>query len=49
MMPRIMVTAIARFMPVRSPLRICDMPHCMVNELLTRMIVTMIGSRDRRG
>ena len=27
-----------------SPLRMRPTPHCMVNELLTRMTVTMIGS-----
>ncbi len=38
-MPRPRVTARPRFMPVRSPLRIWSVAHCIVNELLTRMMV----------
>ena len=30
-------------MPVRSPLRMRIVAHCIVNELVTRMMVTTIG------
>ena len=39
MTPSTSVTARPRFRPVRSPLRMRHVAHCIVNELATRMIV----------
>ena len=37
MMPMIRVSSSARFMPVRSPLRMRQRAHCIVTELSTRI------------
>ena len=44
-MPRISVTATARFRPVRSPLRMRIVPHCIVTELISRMMVMTMGRK----
>ena len=47
MTPSTSVIATARLRPVRSPLRMRLVAHCIVTELVSRTVVATIGDGDR--